>query len=372
MTGKQSFFVTGATGLIGRRMVAALLADERVERVFALVRDPRKLGAIHGIGSGSGVLKSSHMVDSSRLVPVRGDLRLDGLGIDRGTHDYLARETTGVIHAAADTSFSQTLEHARAINRDATLQLIKLSAEWSRVSRWVYVSTAFVQGDRTGLIPDDDGPAHGGWLNAYEQSKAEAERMVCSRRADWVIARPSTIVCDDRTGAISQVNAVHRALRLYFSGLASMVPSADGSTLDVVTAEYVSNGIACLALAPGLERQAFHLCAGRGALPLDELIDVTHEAFSRSVAWRRRGIARPARADLATYRIFEQAVEDVASERVKQAVRSLSFFVPQLAFPKSFCTSRTDALLGQPAPIVREFWTNMVTNLAGGAEEMVA
>ena len=372
MAERQSFFVTGATGLIGRRTVAALLADESVERVFALVRDPRGLAAIPGIGTDSRALKGLPAIDPGRLVPVRGDLWLDGFGIDRGTRDYLAREVTGVIHAAADTSFSQTLEHARAINREATRHLIELSAEWPRVARWIYVSTAFVQGNRTGLVPDNDGASQTGWLNAYEQSKAESEQLLCASRTDWVLARPSTVVCDDRSGAISQVNAVHRALRLYFSGLASMVPSADGSALDVVTAEYVSNGIARLALAPGVERQAFHLCAGWGAIPLDELIELTHAAFSRSTPWRRRGIARPVLADLATYRVFERAVEDVASERVKQAVRSLSFFVPQLAFPKRFCTDRTDALLGYRAPVVREYWTNMVTSLAGGAEEMVA
>lgn len=359
MTDRRSFFVTGATGLVGRTLAASLLADERVERIFALVRDPRGLSIIPA-------------ADPQRLVAVRGDMRLAEFGIDRGTRDYLAREVTGVIHLAADTSFSQTLENARTINRDATQALLSLSAEWPRVARWLYVSTAFVQGDRTGVISEDDGLREGGWLNAYEQSKAEAERFVRSERDDWVIARPSTIVCDDRSGRVTQVNAVHRALRLYFGGLAAMVPSADGSTLDVVTTEYVANGIARMALAPDIERQAFHLCAGRGAMPLDELLDITHGAFARSATWRRRGIARPLRADLATYRIFERAVDDVASDRVKRAVQSLAFFAPQLAHPKRFCTARTDALLGASAPAVHEFWANMVASFAGAEQELAA
>jgi nucleoside-diphosphate-sugar epimerase len=354
-----TFFLTGGTGLVGRGVTTQLLAQPRVARVFVLARDASAFGA-------------GRQIDSGRLVPIHGDMLLPGLGIDIASRERLAREVTGVVHLAADTSFSQTLENARAVNRDGTRRLLELSADWAHVTRWLYASTAFVQGCRTGVIADDDGPASGGWLNAYEQSKAESELLVCAERGDWVIARPSTIVCDDRSGAISQMNAVHRALRLYFGGLAAMLPGTDTSTLDVVTTDYVARGIARLALAASVDRQTFHLCAGAGAIPLDELLDRTHIAFERSPAWRRKGIARPLRADLETYRAFERAIDDAASERVKRAVRSLGFFVPQLAYPKQFCTARSDALLGHAAPPVRDYWSNMVAVLAGSAQEKEA
>ena len=255
--GNLILFVTGGTGLIGQAVIARLLADQRVARVFVLVRDPGRLGGLRRAGP--------------RVVPVCGDLLLEGLGIDGGSRDRLAREVTGVVHLAADTSFSQSLEDARAINLHGTRRLLDLSSGWPLVSRWLYASTAFVQGHRTGVVADDDGPGAGGWLNAYEQSKAEAESLVRDQRDDWVIARPSTIVCDDLAGSITQMNAVHRALRLYFGGLAAMLPGTDASTLDVVTTEYVADGVARLALAAGVERQTFHLCAGAGAMPLDEL-----------------------------------------------------------------------------------------------------
>lgn len=359
MTNDMSVFLTGASGLVGRRVVSELLADAGVARIFVLARDVRRLGAVRP-------------ADERRVVPVRGDLTLDGLGIDPATRRHLGREVTAIVHCAANTSFSQPLETARAINLEGTARLLELAADWRRTTRWLHASSAFVQGDRTGIVPDDDGARPGSWLNAYEQSKAEAEEIVRAAREDWVIARPSTIVCDDRGGTISQVNAVHRALRLYSGGLAAMLPGTEDSTLDVVTTEYVAHGIARMVLAPGIERRTFHLCAGRGAMPLDELLDVTHDAFRRSPAWRRKGIARPVRADLATYRVFERAVEDVASERVRAAVRALGFFVPQLAYPKEFCTARTDALLGFRAPPVREFWANMVGSLAGAPQDRLA
>jgi nucleoside-diphosphate-sugar epimerase len=353
MSDRLSVLVTGATGLIGRGVVAALRSHPRVERVYALVRAPTTLGV-------------SDTTRTARVRTVAGDLAHDDLGVPAAARAQLAREVTTVIHLAANTSFSQSLDEARAVNRDGTRRLLALTAEWPRVSRWVYVSTAFVAGERTGVVRESDAArAADCWVNAYEQSKAEAEELVRAARADWVIARPSTVVCDDLGGRITQVNAVHRALRLYFGGLAAMLPGTAASTLDVVTAAFVVRSVARLVLGQGAVRAAYHLCAGVGAMPLDELLDVTHAAFARSLAWRRRGIARPLRTDLETYRVFEQAVEDVGSDRVRRAVRSLGHFVPQLAYPKQFDTTQAEAALGERAPAVREFWTNMVETLAG-------
>lgn len=353
MTDRFSILVTGATGLIGRGVIAALRHDARVQRVYALVR-PATL--LHGRGAAQ----------SSRVVTIAGDVTRHAGGISTADQLRLSREVTTVVHLAANTSFSQSLDEARAVNRDGTRRLLALTANWPRITRWVYVSTAFVAGDRTGVVRESDGAnrAHN-WLNAYEQSKAEAEALVRTARADWMIVRPSTVVCDDVTGHITQLNAVHRALRLYFGGLAAMLPGSDASTLDVVTAAFVVRSVARLALGRGAVGVPYHLCAGAGAMPLDELLDVTHAAFARSPAWRRRGIARPLRTDLETYRVFEQAVGDVGSERVRRAVRALGHFVPQLAYPKRFDTAQADAALGERAPAVHEFWTNMVETLAG-------
>jgi nucleoside-diphosphate-sugar epimerase len=341
-----TIFMSGATGLIGRRVAALIASPSR--RIYTLSRNAPAGGDAHWL---------------------QGNLMSDGLGLSREQRARLAREVTTVIHVAANTSFSQTLGEARLVNTDGTRRLLELSADFPNVSRWVYVSTAFVAGLRTGSILEIDAPpSSADWANAYEQSKAEAEQLVRSARADWVIARPATLVCDDLSGAISQHNAVHRALRLYFGGLAAMLPGTDASRVDVITAEYAARGIALAAITPALERCTLHLCAGVGAMPLDELLDATYDIFRTAPAWRRKGIARPVRTDLDTYRLFEQAAMDVGSQRVRQALRSLGHFVPQLAYPKIFDTDAADRLLGGPAPSVASYWRRMVDHLVGNVE----
>ncbi len=346
-------FMTGASGLIGRQ-VAALLTSASGDR---------RPARVHSLARSSAVL-------DPRVHRVVGDLGRDALGIAREERLRLAREVTTIVHLAANTSFSQTLADARDVNTAGTRRVLELAAEWPSVTRFVYVSTAFVAGLRTGRVLEEDAPASA-WANAYEQSKSEAEHLVRAARTDWVIVRPATIVCDDSSGAITQMNAVHRALRLYFGGLAPMLPGTERSRVDVITTDYAARGVALAAVAPDVARRTLHLCAGTGAMPLDELLDVTYDAFQRAPGWRRKGIVRPVRTDLDTYRIFERAAFDAGSERVKQALRSLSHFVPQLAYPKTFDTTLADALL-YPAPTVACFWTQMVDHLVGNAAAQAA
>jgi long-chain acyl-CoA synthetase len=231
------------------------------------------------------------------------------------------------------------------------------------VRRISYVSTAFVSGRRTGVISERDNGAAEGWVNPYEQSKYEAEALVRASSREWAVLRPATIVCDSPAGGISQINAIHRALRLYHHGLASMMPGEESTLVDLVDGDFVARAIADLSLAAGVAGRTFHLCAGDGALPLGELLDTTWRIWAAAPAWKRRTVARPALTDLATYRLFEQSVEEVGDLRLRQAVRSLSHFVPQLALPKRFDTANADAVLGYGAPAVRDFWPRFVAEL---------
>ena len=106
-----------------------------------------------------------------------------------------------------------------------------------------------------------------------------------------------------------------------------------------------------------------HLCAGAGALPLDELLDDTYARWARSPEWRRRAVARPALADLALWELFVRTVEETGNARLRQVTQALSHFLPQLALPKRFDTSRADWLLGRGAPPVRAYWGRMIDHL---------
>jgi thioester reductase-like protein len=344
-------FVTGASGLVGARAIERLLSLDDAAHVHALVRRP----------AAWPMLAARLGPAAARVTPVTGDVTEAGLGLEAATRQRLAAQVHAVVHCAADTTFSRPLEQARAVNTAGTCNLLELVADW-RIDRLVHVSTAFVAGARTGVIHEAELDGAAGFVNGYEQSKHEAEVLVRDSGLPYVVLRPSTIVCDDGSGGVTQYNAVHRALRVFSAGLASLMPGAEDTPVDVVTTEHVAAGVTDIGFAPDAAG-TYHLCAGAGALGLGELLDRAHAIWSRDAQWRRRGIVRPALTDLATYRLFEQSVEETGDVRLTTITRSLSHFVPQLALPKQFATAAADAALGRSAPPVRSFWDALLEHL---------
>ena len=357
----KGLFITGGTGLIGSRVLALLLRRQPGLRAFVLVR----------ASSDWPALERHVGVDWARCTPINGDLLLPGLGLSDNSLETLRQRVDLVIHAAADTSFSQPLEHARRLNVTGTEHVIRLAESLPRLRRFVHLSTAFVAGTARGQVLEEVADRRlsdatrrpDRWVNAYEQSKYEAEVALQESTLPWVILRPSTVVCDDPRGAVSQVGAIHRALRLYHSGLAALMPGRAETPVDVVTGRYVAECAADLAVHSQTDSGVFHLCAGKGALALGELLESSHRVWSESPDWRRRGIDTPALADLPTYRRFEESVAATGNARVRAITEALTHFVPQLAFAKTFDTTRAESALGIVAAPVRDWWPNMVRHL---------
>ena len=160
-----------------------------------------------------------------------------------------------------------------------------------------------------------------------------------------------------------QYNAVHRALRLYRTGLASMMPGREDNPVDFVPADYVADCTATMVRTPGIEGSTFHVCTGDRAITLGGLLDQAYAIWSESPEWSRRAIPRPALTDLDTYRLFERSVEDTGDARLCAITKSLSHFVPQLALPKWFDTTRTEAVTGRPPPSALDFWPVVIRYL---------
>jgi nucleoside-diphosphate-sugar epimerase len=351
MPADRSILVTGVTGLLGRDVLARLLTANPRLRAYVLVRDVVRWSRV------------ARELGHTRVIPVQGDLCVEGLGLTTDVRAAICKDVTAIIHLAANTSFSTPLDRARAVNTLGTQRVLDIANDCASPARVVYVSTAFVAGRRTGVIAEAVHSPDVGWVNAYEQSKYEAEQLVRAQASSWIILRSSTVVCDDLGGRVTQMNAVHRALNLYRHGLVAMMPGVVGSTVDAVTTSFVADGIARLALRDDVTETVVHLCAGAGALPLVELLDISYERWASDRSWRKRGIVRPIITDLPTYKLFERTIEDVAEPSLKRIARALSHFVPQLALPKCFDTTNAEALLGRAAPPVRDFWLPMLDHM---------
>ncbi len=181
MSSSAKVLVTGASGLVGEGVLRRMLLDDTRLEAFVLVRDEPRWQLVSGRLGGL----------ASRVVPLCGDVTLPGLGLDPVSRSRVERETRTIVHAAADTSFSRPLDQARFVNTLGTCHTAEMASRCLWLDRFVFVSTAFVAGRATGNILECDNGGDAGWVNSYEQSKYEAERIVRESGLPWTIVRPS-------------------------------------------------------------------------------------------------------------------------------------------------------------------------------------
>src|SRR5919204_4547404 len=198
--------VTGFPGFIGRRLVAALLAEPEA-RVTALV-EPRMVDAARAAAA---------QVDGAERVEILpGDIAERGLGLADLDRERLEAEMTAAFHLAAIYDLSVPLELAQRVNVDGTGNVLELCSRAERLERLNYVSTAYVAGMRHGVVYEHELALGQGFKNHYESTKFQAELWVreAMARVPTTIYRPAIVVGDSSTGETQKFDGPYFLLRV--------------------------------------------------------------------------------------------------------------------------------------------------------------
>jgi thioester reductase-like protein len=247
--------VTGYPGFIARRLVArmAQLRRERPPLVVALAR-PRHAEAARRELAETGL---EHDV-------LEGDVTRMHLGLSGAEYKRLAREVTELWHLAAHYDLSADPRLIRAVNVEGTRGVVDL-ARAARRARLHHFSSAYVSGDREGVVLEDELDEGQRFDDAYARSKFEAERIVRRAQAELAatIYRPSMVVGDSRTGEIDRFEGPYfLALLLVATPLAVPLPlpaAGGGAPLNVVPVDFVVEAALGIAASPAAAGKTVHV-----------------------------------------------------------------------------------------------------------------
>jgi thioester reductase-like protein len=277
MKNDELILVTGATGFLGVQLVRELLARQPQAALALLIRDRP---------GQSGQQRADAIVpaeDRARVQVYSGDMGQPECGLAAADYQLLSAEATRVIHSAATVRFDHSLDEARRINVEGTRRILDFAAGARRLRSLAYVGTAYVAGERTDLVREDELAVGQGYRNTYEQTKAEAEALVRSRLGSvpGVILRPSIIVGDSRTGVTSSFKMMYWPLKIYARRLWRTVPGYPDAVLDIVPVDFVASSVARLVFDEAAFGSTVHLCAGpRGSATIEQIARHAAEYFN--------------------------------------------------------------------------------------------
>lgn len=265
----MNYFVTGATGFIGRFLVGRLLKRDDT-RVFALVR----CGSEYKLDA----LRSRLGVDADRLVAIHGDINEKLLGVSKRDQDDLNGQIDHFFHLAAIYDLTADENTQRYTNIEGTRQTLKL-AEKIQAGRFHHVSSIAAAGLYDGTFTEDMFEEATGLDDAYLLTKHESEALVRQEsKIPWRIYRPAMVVGHSETGAMDKVDGPYYLFK-FIQKLKDVLPNwipligVEGGHFNVVPVDFVADALDHIAHQPDHDGQCFHLTADR-SYSLGEIMDI--------------------------------------------------------------------------------------------------
>ena len=251
----MSYFVTGATGFIGRHLVERLL--QRDGTIYVLVREGSR-GRLEELRSRWGA-------PEERVVPIVGDLSAPRLGVSDGDVERLKGDVGHLFHLAAIYDMTADAESQRVANVEGTRHMVEL-AHAVEAGRVHMVSSIAAAGLYKGTFREDMfDEAEEVDNHPYYQTKHESEAVVRSEcERPWRVYRPGIVVGHSETGEMDKVDGPYYFFKLIQRIRRAMPPwmpqiGIEGREINLVPVDFVAKALDHIAHQEGLDGRAFHL-----------------------------------------------------------------------------------------------------------------
>ena len=250
----MSYFVTGATGFLGRFLVGNLL--KRKGTVYVLVRkdSQKKFDA----------LAKKMAWDMKRVVPVHGDMTAANCGLTAAQLRTLSGKVKHFFHLAAIYDLTADAESQRKGNVDGTQNALDLGVAIG-ASCFHHTSSIAAAGLYQGVFREDMFHEAEGLDDPYLRTKHDSEGLVRKeKRIKWRIYRPGMVVGHSQTGEMDKIDGPYYFFT-FLKKLREMLPpwmpvlGIEGGRINVVPVDFVVDAMDHIAHKPKLDGHCFHL-----------------------------------------------------------------------------------------------------------------
>ena len=249
------YFVTGATGFIGKRLVKKLL-ERKGAKVYFLIRK-ESAGKV-------AALRDYWGVSAARAIPVHGDLTRKKLGVSAEDIKKLKGEIAGFYHLAAVYDLEADEASQIAVNIDGTRNTVEF-AKVIDAGHFHHVSSIAAAGLYEGVFREDMFKEAENYDHPYFRTKHESEKIVRDEcKLPWTVFRPAMVVGDSLTGEMDKIDGPYYFFKL-IQRIRKLLPSwmpmvgLEGGRINIVPVDFVVNSLDYISHQEHASGKCFHL-----------------------------------------------------------------------------------------------------------------
>ena len=270
----MQYFVTGATGFIGKRLVKTLLA-RRGATVYFLLR-PESEGKVEALREYWGP-------GGAKAIPVYGDLTAKKLGVSADELKKLKGKIDHMYHLAAVYDLSADAESQIQVNIEGTRNAVEF-AKAIDVGHLHHVSSIAAAGLYEGVFREDMFDEAEGLDHPYFMTKHESEKIVRKEaKVPWTVYRPAMVVGDSTTGEMDKIDGPYYFFKL-IQRMRQLLPpwmpsvGLEGGRINIVPVDFVVASLDHISHSKTeLNKRCFHLVDPEG-YRVGDVLDIFSKA----------------------------------------------------------------------------------------------
>lgn len=267
------YFVTGATGFIGKRLVRKLLERKGAVVHFLIRRESE---------SKVAALREYWGVGPTRAVPVFGDLTARRLGVSAEDVKALKGQIDHFYHLAAVYDLEADAESQITVNVDGTRHTVEF-AKAIGAGHFHHVSSIAAAGLYEGVFREDMFDEAENLDHPYFMTKHESEKIVRHEcKVPWTVYRPAMVVGDSTTGEMDKIDGPYYFFKL-IQRLRQILPpwmpsvGLEGGRINIVPVDFVVKALDHISHHHRASGRCFHLVDPMG-YRVGDVLDILSKA----------------------------------------------------------------------------------------------